>query len=717
MKIALVYNRESQAVINLFGVPNREKYGLGTIKAITGALKAGKHQVKSFEGDKNIAQRLEDFMPAVLSGERPGLVFNLSYGIQGKARYTHIPGILEMLGIPYVGSSPDTHGIALDKLITKIILRQKGLPTPNFDILDNPDSKLGEELRYPLIVKPKNEAVSYGLRVVHNEAELREGVEAIYEKFQQPTLVEEYIQGREINVGLLGNNPNQALPPVELDFGEGEAIFTYEDKTHRSGREIGKICPAPLSEKETERLQNLAVDAFNALGCYDFARVDFRLDHQGEPYILEINSMASLGKGGSYVYAASKIGLDYDALVNRIVEVTSQRYFSTPEADQIADGKPDKEKAIFTYVTGKRDNQEKELTEWANLSSRTNDAVGLASAVRKLEKKMQDMRLEPVEELTNGKSAWTWQSRAGLENGILLVVNLDVPIARRGFLIPVRREPEWFHGEGIASSRGGLVCMLGALGALRSVRRLRRIRLGVFACCDEGRGMRYSSEIFRKAASRARAVIVLKPGLREGKFINQRRGMRKYNLVAEGNPQRIGLEGGKLDVLSWFLSKTSGIGALSEKAKRLTVTVQDVKTQKYSILMPHQIESSLGMAYLNTKHADAAEARLNEILRSDSKTIRSSLEMTEDRPALSRKGETNPLLVDLEKLCEEWKLPFGVGSSLLPSAAGWVPENIPVVCGFGPPGRDLYTPNEAVHRGELLQRTLLLALLLGLQQK
>ena len=117
-------------------MPNRERYGLKTIKAIKTALKQGGHQVKTFEGDKNIIANLEDFMPAVIAGERPGLVFNLSYGIQGKARYTHIPGILEMIGVPYLGSSPDTHALALDKVVTKMILRQRGLPTPNFDVLD-----------------------------------------------------------------------------------------------------------------------------------------------------------------------------------------------------------------------------------------------------------------------------------------------------------------------------------------------------------------------------------------------------------------------------------------------------------------------------------------------------------------------------------------------------------------------------------------------------
>ena len=115
MKIAIAYNRDSKNVINLFGIPNRELIGQRTIKRIADALRAHKHRVKAFEGDKDLIDRLEEFMPRVLKGEQPGLVFNVSYGIQGQARYTHVPSILEMVGIPYVGSGPLAHGLALDK--------------------------------------------------------------------------------------------------------------------------------------------------------------------------------------------------------------------------------------------------------------------------------------------------------------------------------------------------------------------------------------------------------------------------------------------------------------------------------------------------------------------------------------------------------------------------------------------------------------------------
>ena len=137
MKIAIVFNRDSKRVINLFGVPNQERYGLQNIRRIANALSAGGHQVKSFEGDKDLIDNLEDFMPQVVKGERPGMVFNLSYGIQGQARYTHVPGMLEMIGLPYVGSGPLAHSLALDKVVSKMIFRQHGLPTPDFAVLDD----------------------------------------------------------------------------------------------------------------------------------------------------------------------------------------------------------------------------------------------------------------------------------------------------------------------------------------------------------------------------------------------------------------------------------------------------------------------------------------------------------------------------------------------------------------------------------------------------
>ena len=124
-----------------------------------------------------------------------------------------------MVGIPYVGSGPLAHSLALDKVVAKIIFREHGLPTPDFAVLNDPNFD-APGLSYPLIVKPKNEAVSMGIRIVNTEAELREAAQVIFNKFQQAVLVEQYIEGREIYVSVLGNDRLATFPILEMDFGK-----------------------------------------------------------------------------------------------------------------------------------------------------------------------------------------------------------------------------------------------------------------------------------------------------------------------------------------------------------------------------------------------------------------------------------------------------------------------------------------------------------------
>ncbi|CAM3948470.1 M20/M25/M40 family metallo-hydrolase [Alkalicoccus chagannorensis] len=708
MKIAVVYNRESQAVINLFGVQNKEKYGLETIRRIRDGLRRGGHEVKTFEGDKNLIQNLEDFMPSVISGERPGLVFNLSYGIQGRGRYMHVPGMLEMLGIPYVGSGPETHALALDKVVTKMILLQQGLPTPKFAVMDTPDSSISEDLTYPLIVKPKDEAVSFGLRIVEDEQELREGVQVIYDTFQSPTLVEEYIQGREVNVALLGNSPAEALPPVELVFGEGPQIYTYEDKKSQSGRTVEKVCPAPLTEAETARVQELAVKTFEALNCHDSARVDFRIDEKGEPYILEVNSMASLGPDGSLVFAADKIGMDYPTLVNRIIDVTCERYFGRDFIDEEAVRVETQEGRLFERLTKNRGRLESDLNMWTNMSSRTEDAVGLSSVRKKAEERAEKLGLRQVEHLTNHRSAWTWETKAGVKDGTLLVVPLDVPGARTGYPLPYRREQEWLFGEGIASSRGGLTTAFASLQALKDERQLGKVKAGIFFYADEGRGMRYSSPMLKKAAAEAAEVIVMQPGFVEGKVVDQRRGSRQFHLIVEGDPERAGKRSEPVDVLSWFLEKSAHLQQFNDRKRRIAAVIQDIRSERYSVLMPHRVTATLLLTFLDEKTAEETEQQIRGLLQDKKKGMRTYMEEVSSRPPLKRQKE-HPMLKKMEACARMHQLPFGTESALLSSAAGAVGEGVPVLCGAAPASRQLYTPNEAVHRIELLQRSVLLA--------
>ena len=232
--------------------------------------------------------------------------------------------MLEMLGVPYVGSGPMAHGLALDKVIAKIMFTNNGLPTPGFRNFASPDDHF-EDLVFPVIVKPKMEAVSYGIRVVDNWDDLREAVATIVNEFQQHVLVEQFVSGREFAIGLLGNGDPEVLPITEIDLrGDPDAIQTSEEKLRNP---LDKLCPAPLSDELRGELEQLSRRAFQALDLKDFARVDLRMDAKERPYILEINSMASLGRTGTYVHSAQVAGYTYESLINKMLDVAAVRYF------------------------------------------------------------------------------------------------------------------------------------------------------------------------------------------------------------------------------------------------------------------------------------------------------------------------------------------------------------------------------------------------------
>ena len=707
MKIAVVYNRDSRNVINLFGMPNQEKIGLATIKRLTEALRRGGHQVTALEADKELISKLEAFMPRVVKGERPGMVFNVSYGLQGQARYTHVPSILEMIGIPYVASGPLGHSLALDKVVTKMILRQNNIPTPDFVVLDTPEAPIPGDLPYPMIVKPKNEAVSFGLAVVNDADELRQSAQVIFDRFRQPVLAEQYIEGREVNVGLLGNAPPEPFPPVMLSFGDGPQIYTYEDKTGRSGRTIQPVCPAPISDELTALAQETAVRAFSVLGLHDCARVDMRMDAEDNFYVLEVNSLPSLGEHGSYLVGAAHVGMDFAAFVNRLVEVASARYFGTPQPPAVDARTADPSERAFQYITQRRDRMERSLQQWVEVSSRTDDPLGLSRAAERAGRIFADIGMKPVPELTDEPEAYTFETAKGFEGGVLLVAHIDVPATgdtvRQGF----RRDPEWLHGEGVGRSRAPLVMLEYALRSLRSIRSLRRLPLGVLLYSDEGRDAVQSQDLIRQAASRADQVIVCRPGTVGNGILTQRRGSRRYELTVEGDRLSPGQIGRRRTVVGWTCEKLQAIGRLNSPRKRISIAALDLRTERHAMFVPHRVEVSLMMSYLEAAHADDTEAAMRAALGRSGPKWR--LHRLDDRPPMADRPTNGPLVEALEAAAARWEIPLERESSAWPSVAGLVPADTAVVCGMAPVTRDRGTPNEAVQRISLVQRTLLLS--------
>ena len=327
MKVAVVYNRDKKGIINVFGIQNREWYPEETIRKVVQALKNVVHQVELIQADRFLLSRLNKFLPKLSKRRSNGIVLNLALGIQGKCRYTHVPAILEIAGIPYTGSSPLGHVLALDKVVAKQILMASGIPTPNYRVFTDP-SQTAPQLQFPIIVKPRGEAASFGVRIVHDEKSLREAVTHIMDNYRQPVLAEEFIEGREVNVSILGNHPPESLPVLELKFSEvDDSIHSNEGKfTKVTHKKVAKVCPADLPPETNAFIQKVAIQTYEILKIYDYGRVDIRLDKYNQPYVLEMNSMASINPTSSFVCSARKAGYRYDQLINKIINVALERY-------------------------------------------------------------------------------------------------------------------------------------------------------------------------------------------------------------------------------------------------------------------------------------------------------------------------------------------------------------------------------------------------------
>jgi D-alanine-D-alanine ligase len=275
----------------------------------------------------------------------PAIVVNLAESFDGKsALESNVAALLNLLGLRYTGSSPAALLMAGDKSLTKKVLSFHKILTPEFATVYRGALDHAGDLRFPLIVKPPQEDASVGVTtksVVKDVRELLATMDALQREFQSPVLVEEFVEGREFYVGVLGNVSPEALPVIELDFSsfppDRPKIASWEAKWGEGGTgdagETGaefagtrSVFPTDVPEELAERMQAVAVEAFNALRLRDYGRVDLRVTDKEEIYVIEVNPNCYLEKTAEFSRAAEKAGLAHDALIARILELATARY-------------------------------------------------------------------------------------------------------------------------------------------------------------------------------------------------------------------------------------------------------------------------------------------------------------------------------------------------------------------------------------------------------
>ena len=259
------------------------------------------------------------------------IVFNISEGISGRNRESQVPILLEMRDIPFVGADALTLSLTLDKVMAKKIFIAEGIPTPKFFEAKNTAALTNtDHLKFPLIVKPRFEGSSKGLSEasrVENMEELKKQVEYTTTTYKQPALIEEFIRGEEFTVAILGNDPPEVLPLVQIKI---DGRFKLNDKFYTFARitsdRLEYVSPAHISQDLKKKISELALKTYNAVECLDFGRVDFRVDQEGGPYVLEINPLPSLSTEDVFMVVAKGIGISYEEMIGKILNSALKRY-------------------------------------------------------------------------------------------------------------------------------------------------------------------------------------------------------------------------------------------------------------------------------------------------------------------------------------------------------------------------------------------------------
>lgn len=308
------------------------------IGQLTEVLRSMGHDVAAVAVDRD---RDVGATVAALRREAPDLVFNIAESFGGKsALESNVAGLLNLLDLRYTGSSPAGLLLAGDKSLTKKVLVAHGIQAPQAVTVYRGAVDLGGELTFPVIVKPPQEDASLGITsasVVHGINELFARIGELQAEYQQPVLVEQFIEGREFYVGVLGNANAEALPVIEMDFTDFPAdkprIASWDAKWGEDGEGSGaefagtrSVFPEGLDESLESRLREVAVDAFHALRLRDYGRIDMRVSPAGEIYVIEVNPNCYLERESEFARAAARHGLEYPALVARLMELALARY-------------------------------------------------------------------------------------------------------------------------------------------------------------------------------------------------------------------------------------------------------------------------------------------------------------------------------------------------------------------------------------------------------
>jgi D-alanine-D-alanine ligase len=328
MRIGLAYDLKSAVALAEDSPDDAlEEYdSRETVETIAAALGAVGHSAVMLGGGEEFLENIRR--------EKVDFVFNIAEG-QGnsRSRESQVPAVLEMLGIPYTGSDSYCLTVCLDKPLAKKLVAAEGVATPHWRVISD-EAELSqlswEQFPFPAIVKPSYEGSSKGIHsssVVENAGSLTAEVSRLLESYHQPVMVEEFISGEEITVGIVGNAPPELIGIMRILPRKREGRFIYSLEVKRDYLNLVDYeSPPKLADEIKERIVLASLKVFRCLSCRDFARLDFRVSPEGVPYFLEINPLPGLGSYSDLVILARKMGWTHQGLIQAVFEAARKRY-------------------------------------------------------------------------------------------------------------------------------------------------------------------------------------------------------------------------------------------------------------------------------------------------------------------------------------------------------------------------------------------------------
>jgi D-alanine-D-alanine ligase len=322
MKIALVYDLRDEYRAAGYGEDEVAEFDMpGTIDALDSTLHGLGHETTRVGNVRALARRL-------VEGARWDLVFNIAEGLEGFGREAQVPALLDAYGIAYTFSDPLVAALTLHKGMTKRVLRDAGVPTAPFCVIEREDEVEGVELGWPVFAKPVAEGTAKGIDAgsrIEGRAALRTRCRELIDRYRQPVLVEPFLPGREFTVGVLGcGREARALGTLEVRLRAGADADAY---TYRNKELCEELCEFPLADPESAaRVEPIALAAWRAVGARDAGRVDLRLGERGEPHVLELNPLPGLHPSHSDLpILCTAVGMPYPTLIEEIVRSAATR--------------------------------------------------------------------------------------------------------------------------------------------------------------------------------------------------------------------------------------------------------------------------------------------------------------------------------------------------------------------------------------------------------